>query len=105
MRVEPVGLQDLFVSSDVVFILAATTSDKQGTIGASHFAAMRKGSIVVLVSRAGVVDFDALLDGAVRNHIRAAIDVFPQFSTLYHYPQFYLNLIRPLAKVKMFYLL
>jgi phosphoglycerate dehydrogenase-like enzyme len=78
MNVEPVCLNDLFRRSQVVFILAATTTENQGTIGASHFAAMRKGSVVVLVSRAGVVDFDALLDAAANNHIRVAIDVFPE---------------------------
>ncbi len=78
MQVEPVELNDLFTRSDVVFILAATTTDNQGFIGAKHFQAMRKGSIVVLVSRAGVVNFDELLEAASSNHIRAAIDVFPQ---------------------------
>jgi len=78
MQVDPVGLDDLFVRSQVLFILAATTTENQGAIGARHFAAMRKGSVVVLISRAGVVDFDALLDAAASNHIRAAIDVFPE---------------------------
>ena len=32
----------------------------------------------MLVSRAGMVDFDALLDAAASGHIRAAIDVFPE---------------------------
>jgi phosphoglycerate dehydrogenase-like enzyme len=76
-QVEPVGLDDLFARSQVLFILAATTTENQGSIGARHFAAMRKGSVVVLVSRSGVVDFPALLDAAANNHIRAAIDVFP----------------------------
>jgi len=78
MQVEPVGLDELFARARVLFILAATTTENQGAIGARHFTAMQQGSIVVLVSRAGVVDFDALLDAAARNHIRAAIDVFPE---------------------------
>jgi hypothetical protein len=41
------------------------------------FEAMPRGSIVVLVSRAGVVHWDDLLDAAASGHIRAAIDVFP----------------------------
>jgi hypothetical protein len=64
MHVEPVDLNDLFARSQVVFILAATTTENMGAIGASHFAAMRKGSVVVLIGRAGVVDFAALLDAA-----------------------------------------
>ena len=78
MEVEPVGVDDLFARSRVVFIVAATTTENRGTIGASQFRAMRKGAVVVLVSRAGVVDFDALLDAAGSGYIRAAIDVFPE---------------------------
>jgi phosphoglycerate dehydrogenase-like enzyme len=75
--VQPVGLDDLFARARVLFILAATTTENQGAIGARHFAAMPRGAVVVLVSRAGVVDFDALLDAAASGQIRAAIDVFP----------------------------
>ena len=78
LQVEPVGADELFARSRVVFILAATTTENQGAFGARHFAAMQQGSIVVLVSRAGVVDFDALLDAAASGHIRAAIDVMPE---------------------------
>jgi phosphoglycerate dehydrogenase-like enzyme len=78
MHVEPVALDELFARAQVLFILAATTTENQGAIGERHFAAMRKGAVVVLASRAGVVDFDALLDAAASGHIRAAIDVFPE---------------------------
>ncbi len=78
MDVEPVILDDLFARSRVVFILAATTTENQKSIGARQFGAMRQGSVVVLTSRASVVDFEALLDAAASGHIRAAIDVFPQ---------------------------
>ncbi len=76
-KVEPVGLDELFARAKVLFILAATTTDNQGSIGARHFGAMHKGSVVVLISRAGVVDFPALVAAAASGHIRAAIDVFP----------------------------
>lgn len=78
MHVEPVNVEDIFARSQVLFILAATTTENEGAFGARHFEAMQKGSIVVLASRAGVVDFDALLDAAASDHIRAAIDVFPE---------------------------
>jgi phosphoglycerate dehydrogenase-like enzyme len=78
MGVEPVGADELFSRSRVVFILAATTAENQRAIGARQFAAMKPGSVVVLASRAGVVDFDALLDAAASGRIRAAIDVFPE---------------------------
>jgi phosphoglycerate dehydrogenase-like enzyme len=78
MGVEPVGFDELFARSRVLFILAATTTENQGAAGARQFGAMQHGSVVVLASRAGVVDFDALLDAAASGHIRAAIDVFPE---------------------------
>ncbi len=78
MQVEPVGLQELFARSKVVFILAATTSENQGAIGTKQFSVMQKGSVVVLASRAGVVNFDEMLDAAQSGHIRVAIDVFNQ---------------------------
>lgn len=78
MQVEPVGLQELFLRSKVIFILAATTSENQGAIGQQHFSAMQKGSVLVLASRAGVVNFDEMLDAAQSGHIRVAIDVFNQ---------------------------
>ncbi|HYJ46697.1 MAG TPA: hydroxyacid dehydrogenase [Pyrinomonadaceae bacterium] len=78
LGVEPVGFEEIFERSRVLFILAATTTENQGAIGARQFASMQPGSVVVLVSRAGVVDFEALLDAATRNHLRVAIDVFPK---------------------------
>jgi phosphoglycerate dehydrogenase-like enzyme len=76
--VEPVSADTIFERSLVLFILAATTSENQGAFGARHFAKMARGSVLVAISRAGVLDFDALLDAADCGHIRAAIDVFPE---------------------------
>lgn len=76
--VESVSCDQVFARSKVVFILAATTTENAGAFGAQNFATMAPGSVVVLVSRAGVVDFEALLDAAASGHIRAAIDVFPE---------------------------
>lgn len=60
------------------FIVAGVTSQNQGFLGAEQFASMQRGSAIVLVSRAGVVDFDAMLEFAERGHIRFATDVYPQ---------------------------
>jgi phosphoglycerate dehydrogenase-like enzyme len=78
LDVEPVGFDEIFTRAKVLFVLAAVTTENQAAIGARQFAAMQPGSVFVLVSRAGVVDFDALLDAAASGHIRAAIDVFPE---------------------------
>jgi phosphoglycerate dehydrogenase-like enzyme len=78
LGVEPVGFAELFERSRVLFVLAATTTENQGAIGARQFDLMQPGSVFVLVSRAGVVDFDAMLDAAERGRIRVAVDVFPE---------------------------
>ena len=77
MGVTPVSLAECFERAAVVFLLAATTTENAGQIGREYFQRMKKGSIVVLVSRAGIVNFDELLDAAAAGHIRAAIDVWP----------------------------
>jgi phosphoglycerate dehydrogenase-like enzyme len=78
MGVEPVSLAECFAQATCVFILAATTTENAGGIGRRYFETMPKNGIVVLASRAGVVDFDALLDCAAECRIRAAIDVWPE---------------------------
>ena len=68
LGVEPVALLELFARSKVVFILSPVTTENAGLIGAECFDAMAPGSVVVLVSRAAVVDWPALLDAAAPAH-------------------------------------
>jgi phosphoglycerate dehydrogenase-like enzyme len=76
--VKPVSLDDVLTKSDVIFVVASVTSDNGGFLGASEFAKMRKGTSFILLSRSGVVDFDALMAAVKSGHIRAASDVFPE---------------------------
>ncbi|MGA7776311.1 MAG: hydroxyacid dehydrogenase [Paraburkholderia sp.] len=76
--VQPASLEEVLTKSQVVFVVAGVTAQNQGFLGEAHFASMRRGAALVLVSRAGVVDFDAMLDAAQSGHIRVATDVFPQ---------------------------
>jgi len=75
---EAVSLDTLLETSDVIFGLAAVTDENEGFLGADAFARMQPGATFVLLSRAGVVDFDALIEAVARGHIRAASDVFPE---------------------------
>jgi phosphoglycerate dehydrogenase-like enzyme len=75
--VRPATLEDILASSDVLFVMAAVTSENEGFLGADAFAAMKPGSSLVLLSRAAAVDFDAFLDAIENGHIRAATDVYP----------------------------
>ena len=75
---EPASLDTVLRESQVVFVVAGVTSQNQGFLTRDEFASMRKGGAFILVSRAGVVDFDAMLDAAATGHIRVATDVFPE---------------------------
>ncbi len=69
--VEPASLDAVLASSDYVFVVASVTSENQGFLGADAFARMRKGAAFILLSRAGVVDFPALMAGGrARPHRR-----------------------------------
>lgn len=74
----PASLDECFARARVVFLLAAVTSENEGTIGARQFASMPSGSVVILASRAALVNFPALLEAARSGHIRAGIDVWPE---------------------------
>jgi phosphoglycerate dehydrogenase-like enzyme len=76
--VVPAGLDELLSTSDVVFVVAGVTTENGGFLGAREFALMRPRASFVLLSRAGVVDFDALMAAVAAGHIKAASDVFPE---------------------------
>lgn len=76
--VTPADLDSVLAESDFVFVMASVTTENRGFLGAGAFARMRRGAAFILLSRADVVDFDALMDAVGRGHIRAASDVFPQ---------------------------
>jgi phosphoglycerate dehydrogenase-like enzyme len=77
MDVIPATLEECFQRAAVVFLMAAVTTENAGKIGRAHFDLMRPGGIVILASRAGIVNFDELLDAAASGRIRAGIDVWP----------------------------
>ncbi|MCA3448183.1 MAG: hydroxyacid dehydrogenase [Rhodobacter sp.] len=75
---EPADLETVLATSDVLFVTASVTSENEGFLGARAFAAMKPGAAFLLLSRAGVVDFDALMAAVARGHILAASDVYPE---------------------------
>ncbi|AZO51666.1 MAG: hydroxyacid dehydrogenase [Mesorhizobium sp.] len=76
--VEPASLDKVLSESDFVFVVASVTSENQGFLGAEAFAKMRTGAAFILLSRAGVVDFPALMEAVRSGQIVAASDVFPE---------------------------
>jgi phosphoglycerate dehydrogenase-like enzyme len=78
MDVIPASLDECFARARVVFLLAAPTSENTGQIGRRQFASMPRGSVVILASRAALVNFPELLAAAASGQIRAGIDVWPE---------------------------
>jgi phosphoglycerate dehydrogenase-like enzyme len=74
---EPAGLGDV-LAQRVIFVFASVTADNEGFLGRTELERIRPGSVFLLMSRAGVVDFDALTDLVAAGRFRAATDVFPQ---------------------------
>jgi phosphoglycerate dehydrogenase-like enzyme len=74
----PASLEDVLSTSKVIFVFASVTSENQHFIGAREFAMMQRDTAFLLMSRAAVVDFPAMLDAVRSGHIRAATDVFPE---------------------------
>ena len=73
----PSSLEALMSQSRVVFVLATPTPENRGLIGRKLIATMPQDALLVVISRAHLVDFDAVVEAADAGRIRAAIDVFP----------------------------
>jgi phosphoglycerate dehydrogenase-like enzyme len=75
--VEPVDLEHLLESCRVIFVLAAPTTENRTLLSRPLLERIGPGGVLVLVSRAHVVDFAALTELVLAGRFKAAIDVFP----------------------------
>lgn len=72
------SLDELLRISDIVTLHVPATPNTKKLIGASQLATMKKGSILLNLSRGSVVDIPALKDAIESGHLAGAgIDVFP----------------------------
>ena len=76
--VQPSTLDDTLAASDFVFVFATATRENQQFIDGAMLDLLRPGCRLILVSRAGVVDYEALYDRLARDRFVAAIDVWPE---------------------------
>jgi phosphoglycerate dehydrogenase-like enzyme len=74
----PSTLDELLSTSDAVFVFASVTAENHGFLGARELSLIRPGGLFMLMSRAGVVDFEALVSAAESGHLKIATDVFPE---------------------------
>lgn len=78
LGVKTASLEEVMRSSRCLFIAAAPTHDNRGLVGRDQIAMMPAGALMVVISRAHLVDFDALVAAVSAGKIRAAVDVFPE---------------------------
>ncbi len=65
-------LPDMLALTDILMVAAPLTRETHHMLGAKEFAAMPPGSIVIAVSRGGIVDEPALIDALNSGHIWGA---------------------------------
>lgn len=74
---EPATLDEVLEHSHVVFVLATVTADSEHLLGSAELAKLSDGARLILVSRAAVVDYDALHAELDAGRILAGVDVWP----------------------------
>jgi len=75
--VKPVSLEHLIRTSQVIFVLASPSAENRALLSRELLAQLQPGAVLVLISRAHLVDFDALTEFVLEGRFKAAIDVFP----------------------------
>ena len=75
--VQPTSLETMFETADVVYVLAAPTDSNRGLVSRELLERLTPRQVLVVVSRAHLVDFDALTQLVTAGQFRCATDVFP----------------------------
>lgn len=75
--VTPASLDQIMAESRVIFVLAAPTVENEAMLSRRYLEMLSEGSVLVLASRAHVVDFDAMTDLVLDGRFKVATDVFP----------------------------
>jgi phosphoglycerate dehydrogenase-like enzyme len=73
----PASLDEVLSTSRVIFVFASVTSENEGFLDRVALERISPGSVLLIMSRAGVVDFDALVELVAAGRLRAGTDVFP----------------------------
>jgi phosphoglycerate dehydrogenase-like enzyme len=74
----PASLEETVSTSQFLFVLATVTADSVRLLDAAQLDLVPDGARLVVVSRAAVVDLDALLERVAAGRFLAAVDVWPQ---------------------------
>ena len=77
-KVIPTTLNNIFKKSDIVFVYATSTSTNNKMIKLKNLNLLKDSSVILIMSRASVLNFDDLFKFLKKRNVFAAIDVFPQ---------------------------
>ena len=78
MGLQPVPVETLLEQAKVIFVLAIPSNENRALLDRARLELIQRGAVLALMSRAHVVDFDALTELLYAGRFRAAIDVFPK---------------------------
>jgi phosphoglycerate dehydrogenase-like enzyme len=76
--VKPVDLETLLRTSRFIFVLAVPTASNRALLNRERLGLIPPDSVLILLSRAHLVDFDALTEMLSEGRFKGAIDVYPQ---------------------------
>ncbi len=75
--VEPLPLEQLLATSRFIFVLAVPSRENRAMLTRALLELIPAGAVLILSSRAHVVDFDALTELVLAGRFKLATDVFP----------------------------
>jgi phosphoglycerate dehydrogenase-like enzyme len=73
----PASLETTLSESRFVFVLATVTAESEHLLGPAELDLLQPDARLIVVSRAAVVDFDAMISRLGAGRFRAAVDVWP----------------------------
>ena len=76
--VEPLPLAELLSASRVIFALATPSNENRAMLSRELLQRVGQGAVLVLGSRAHIIDFDAATEFALAGRFKLATDVFPR---------------------------
>lgn len=76
--ITPVDLPTLFSECDVVYVLAVPSPDNAEIVSRDLMELLSPRAVLAVMSRAHLVDFEAMTDLVLAGRFHVAIDVFPQ---------------------------
>lgn len=84
-NVKYVELDELFKESDIVSLHCPLTSENRGMINKDIIKTMKKGVMIINVSRGGLINSKDLLEGIKNRHIGGAVlDVYEEESDIFY---------------------